>query len=107
MKPKKETVPPIKAANLSSVAVHDLIMELHRRKDEVAFIAVTPYDLSDYWGTDDSGKPLPTNQLPTAAEWAMAVRAFNRWQDAWALTELMEAMGDAWAAHENKKGESK
>jgi hypothetical protein len=107
MKPIKQTVPPVKAANLSSVPVHDLIMELQRRKDEVAFVAVTPSDLSDYWGTDDRGEPLPTNQIPTPEAWSMAVRAFDRCLDHGTFTEIMEAMGDAWAAHEKKKGESK
>jgi hypothetical protein len=107
MKPINQTVPPVKAANLENVPVDDLITELHRRKSEVAFIAVTPSDLSDWWGTDNNGEPLPSNQLPTAEAWSMAVRAFNRWEDGGAFTELMEYMGDAWAAHEKKKGESK
>ncbi len=107
MKPTNQTVPPVKAANLKNVLTDDLITELHRRKNEVALVAVTPSDLSDYWGTDDNGNPLPTNQIPTPEAWSMAVRAFNRWEDGGAFTELMEVMGDAWAAHENKKGESK
>jgi hypothetical protein len=104
---KENAACPVKPANLSAVPVDDLIMELQRRKTELAFVAVTPLDLSDYWGTDDSGEPLPTNQLPTPEAWSMAVRAFDRCLDGGAFTELMESMGDAWAAHEKKKGESK
>jgi hypothetical protein len=96
MKPKKETVPAVKPANLENVPVDALITELHRRKSEVAFIAVTPSDLNDYWGTDNNGDPLPTNVPPTPEEWIAAFRAFDRWQDHGAFTEAMEAMGGAW-----------
>lgn len=107
MKPIKQTVPAVNPANLAAVSTHDLIMELGRRQNEVTFIAVTPSDLSDYWGTDDNGDPLPTNKLPCADAWNMARRAFDCWQDCGAFTELMEAMGDAWAEHQKRKGESK
>ena len=108
MKPiKQTTVPPVKAATLKTVSTHDLIMELLRRKNEVAIMAVTPSDLSDYWGTDESGEPLPTNETPCPEAWAMAVKAFNRWEDSGAFTEAMEAMGDAWAEHQKRKEESK
>ena len=111
MKPQKETVPAVNPANLENVSIHDLIMELHRRKAEVAFIAVTPSDLNDYWGTDNNGDPLPSNVPPTPEEWNAAFRAFNRWQDSGALTEAMEYMGDAWIKEQllrkAGKGESK
>jgi hypothetical protein len=111
MKTKKETVPAVNPANLKNVSVHDLITELHRRKSEVAFIAITPSDLDDYWGTDNAGDPLPSNVPPTHEEWIAACRAFNRWQDSGAFTEAMEYMGDAWIEEQLRrkagKGESK
>jgi hypothetical protein len=111
MKPKNNPVPAATPANLENVPVHNLIMELHRRKSEVAFIAVTPSDLDDYWGTDNNGDPLPSNVPPTPEEWTAACRAFNRWQDSGAFTEAMEYMGDAWIEEQLRrkagKGESK
>jgi hypothetical protein len=107
MIPQNKTVPAVNPANLGNVPVHDLIMELNRRKNEVVFISVTPSDLSDYWGTDNNGNPLPSNQLPSPEAWSMALRAFNRWEDGGAFTELMEAMGDAWAEHQMRKNQSK
>jgi len=111
MKPTKQTVPAVNPASLANVPVNDLIMELHRRKSEVAFVAVTPSDLDDYWGTDNNGDPLPSNVPPTPEEWTAVQRAFDRFMDSGAFTEIMEAMGDAWIDEQkrrkNGKGESK
>lgn len=111
MKPENKPVPAVNPASLANVPVHDLIMELHRRKSEVAFVAVTPSDLDDFWGTDENGDPLPSNVPPTPEEWTAARRAFERCLDSGAFTEIMEAMSDAWIKEQlrrkNGKGESK
>ena len=111
MEPTNNPVPAVNPASLVNVNTDDLIIELHRRKSEVALIAVTPSDLDDYWGTDDNGNPLPSNVPPTPEEWTAARRAFERWSDSGAFTEAMEAMGDAWIEEQlrrkNGKGGSK
>jgi len=107
MNKKQNPAPAVTPASLANVPVHDLIMELHRRKSEVAFIAVTPSDLDDYWGTDNNGNPLPSNVPPTPEEWTAAQRAFDRWQDSGAFTEAMEHMGDAWIAAQIRRNAGK
>lgn len=96
------------APDLSGVPLDSLILELHRRQragDCVALV-VTPGDLSEYWETDDSGATHPGSRVPEAEEMHAIRKAFERWQDSGAGSEVYQVCRDAWQAEQARQLDS-
>ena len=89
--------------DLSAVSTDALLSELYRRSGEVALLSITPQDLAEYWECDDSGSTHPDSRMPDADAWAMARRAFDRWQDKGNASDAYEAMRDAWNESDRRK----
>lgn len=92
--------------SLAAVGVSDLIMEIYRRQrwGECVALIITPDDLSEYWESDDSGATNPASRIPEAEEMHAIRKAFERWQDSGAGSEVMEVCRDAWQAELARKG---
>ena len=75
-------------------------MELCRRqlRGECVALVITPDDLAEYWESDDSGATNPASRIPEAEEMRAIRKAFERWQDSGAGSEIMEVCRDAWQA---------
>lgn len=86
-----------------------LILEVFRREraGELLALIVTPSDLSEYWECDESGSTHPGSRVPEGGEMHAIKKAFHRWQDNGAHSEMMEWLRDAWDAATDGKGESK
>ena len=91
--------------DLSRVSAEYLAAELARREraGECLALIVTPNDLTEYWECDDSGSTHPGSRVPEAEEMHAIKKAFHRWQDNGAHSEMMEWLRDAWLAELDRK----
>lgn len=82
-----------------------LISELYRRQraGECVALVITPDDLAEYWECDDSGATNPASRVPEAEEMHAIRKAFERWQDSGAGSEVYQLCRDAWQAELDRK----
>lgn len=93
------------APALSAVPVDALIAELYRRQraGECVALVITPDDLAEYWECDDSGATHPGSRVPEAEEMHAIRKAFERWQDSGAGSEVYQLCRDAWQAEQARQ----
>jgi hypothetical protein len=97
-----------KKPDLSGASVQDLAFELYRRHraGECLAIVITPEDVAEYWGGDESGATNPSTSVPDVCEMHAIGKAFERWQDAHAYAEMMQWIGEAWSEEQQRRKEA-
>lgn len=93
------------ATDLAVVSLDALILEIFRREraGDCLALVVTPNDLAEYWECDDSGSTHPGSRVPEAGEMRAIKKAFHRWQDNGAHSEMMEWLRDVWQAEQARQ----
>ena len=102
---EKERIKAIFKPDLSQVSAEYLTAEIDRRMraGECVGMILTPDDLCEYWECDDSGATHPGSLMPEAGEMHAIRKAFERWQDNGAHSEMMCCLRDAWLAEQSRK----
>jgi hypothetical protein len=92
-------------AREAGVSTDDLAQAIYcrQRAGDCVALVITPNDLAEYWDCDDSGATNPASRIPEAGEMHAISKAFERWQDSGAGSEVYEVCRDAWQAEQARQ----
>lgn len=82
----------------SGMTTGALILEVFRRQraGECVALIITPEDIAEYCESDESGGTNPGSRVPEPEEMHAIRKAFERWKDSGAGSEVMEICRQAW-----------